>query len=226
FFFGEELEMASIMAEAYMKIFPQEVEKKVAGGKRNLVLEVPEFNKAWNIYRDTSFDITKRFEYMSQCLDFTDRDTEAIKESKEILAANLEKILDHIYWEKLVKDPWLSRWFRDETGKIAKDYVTIRRARQRRFLLKILDCKWDEEFWNFVRWVGAVHIPIFGGEDLYIPIRLNLALWGYIHQYLFNLFAEELKDDPEKLRRITTAWTKLFWLIIDVYHIDYFGAWA
>jgi hypothetical protein len=54
---------------------------------------------------------------------------------------------------------------------------------------------------------------------------LNLALWGYIHQYLFNLFAEELKNDPDKLRRITTAWTKLFWLIIDIYHIDYFGPW-
>ncbi len=218
--------MASIMAEAYMKVFPQEAEKKVAAGKRNLVLEVADFNRAWNIFRDTRLDIMKLYEYMSQCLNFTDKDTEAIKESKEFIAANLETILDHIYWDKLVNDPWLSKWFRDETGKISKDYVTIRRARQRRFLLKILECKWDEEFWNFVRWVGAVHVPIFGFEDLYIPIRLNLALWGYIHQYLFNLFAEEFKNDPDKLRRITTAWTKLFWLIIDVYHIDYFGAWV
>ncbi|HHT9133921.1 MAG TPA: protoglobin family protein [Candidatus Avalokitesvara rifleensis] len=218
--------MTTAMSAAYMKTFPQEAEKKVSAGKRNLVLDVPEFNKAWQIYRETSLDIMKRYEYMSKCLDFTDKDTEAIKESGEIIAANLEKILDHIYWEKLVTDPWLSKWFRDETGKIAKDYVTIRRARQRRFLLKILECKWDENFWNFVRWVGAVHVPIFGFEDLYIPVRLNLALWGYIHQYLFNLFAEALKKDPEKLRRITTAWTKMFWMIIDVYHMDYFGAWA
>ncbi|HCN20271.1 MAG: hypothetical protein A3G17_03455 [Planctomycetes bacterium RIFCSPLOWO2_12_FULL_50_35] len=218
--------MTTAMSAAYMKTFPQEAEKKVSAGKRNLVLDVPEFNKAWQIYRETSLDIMKRYEYMSKCLDFTDKDTEAIKESKEIIAANLEKILDHIYWEKLVTDPWLSKWFRDETGKIAKDYVTIRRARQRRFLLKILECKWDEDFWNFVRWVGAVHVPIFGFEDLYIPVRLNLALWGYIHQYLFNLFAEALKKDPEKLRRITTAWTKMFWMIIDVYHMDYFSAWA
>ena len=218
--------MTTAMSAAYMKTFPQEAEKKVSAGKRNLVLDVPEFNKAWQIYRETSLDIMKRYEYMSKCLDFTDKDTEAIKESGEIIAANLEKILDHIYWEKLVTDPWLSKWFRDETGKIAKDYVTIRRARQRRFLLKILECKWDEDFWNFVRWVGAVHVPIFGFEDLYIPVRLNLALWGYIHQYLFNLFAEALKKDPEKLRRITTAWTKMFWMIIDVYHMDYFGAWA
>lgn len=206
-------------------MFPMEAGEKRSGGKRNLTLDVPEFKSAWNIYRDTSLDITKRFEYMSQCLNFTDKDTEAIKESKEILAANLEEILDHIYWEKLVNDPWLSRWFRDEKGKISKEYVTMRRARQQVFLLKILECKWDEEFWNYVRWVGAVHVPIFGLEDLYIPIRLNLALWGYIHQYLFNLFADELKNDPEKLRRITTAWTKMFWMIIDVYHIDYFGIW-
>ena len=218
--------MTTAMSAAYMKTFPQEAEKKVSAGKRNLVLDVPEFNKAWQIYRETSLDIMKRYEYMSKCLDFTDKDTEAIKESGEIIAANLEKILDHIYWEKLVTDPWLSKWFRDETGKIAKDYVTIRRARQRRFLLKILECKWDEDFWNFVRLVGAVHVPIFGFEDLYIPVRLNLALWGYIHQYLFNLFAEALKKDPEKLRRITTAWTKMFWMIIDVYHMDYFSAWA
>lgn len=215
----------SIMSNAYMQMFPMEAEKKVSAGKRNPALDVPEFNKAWNLYRDTSLDIMKRYEYMAQCLNFTDKDTEAIKESKPILAANLKAILDHIYYEKLINDPWLSRWFRDENGKIAKEYVDIRRARQQRFLLKILECKWDEEFWNFVRWVGAVHVPIFGSEDLYIPVRLNLALWGYIHQYLFNLFASELKNDPEKLCRITTAWTKLFWIIIDVYHIDYFGIW-
>jgi hypothetical protein len=215
----------SIMSDAYMKAFPMEAKKKSSAGKHNPVLDVPEFNKAWNIYRDTSLDIVKRYEYMAQCVGFTDKDTEAIKESKEIIAANLKAILDHIYYEKLVGDPWLSRWFRDDSGKIAKQYVDLRRARQQKFLVKILECKWDEEFWNHVRWVGAVHVPIFGNEDMYIPIRLNLALWGYIHQYLFNLFAEELKNDPDKLRRITTAWTKLFWIIIDIYHIDYFGPW-
>jgi hypothetical protein len=215
----------SIMSDAYMKAFPMETKKKSAGGKHNPVLDVPEFKKAWDLYRDTSLDIVKRYEYMAQCVGFTDKDTEAIKESSEIIAANLKAILDHIYYEKLVGDPWLSRWFRDDSGKIAKEYVDLRRARQQKFLLKILECKWDEEFWNHVRWVGAVHVPIFGNEDMYIPIRLNLALWGYIHQYLFNLFAEELKNDPDKLRRITTAWTKLFWIIIDIYHIDYFGPW-
>ncbi|MEE8190665.1 MAG: protoglobin family protein [Candidatus Scalindua sediminis] len=215
----------SIMSDAYMKAFPMETKKKSAAGKHNPVLDVPEFNKAWNLYRDTSLDIVKRYEYMAQCLDFTDKDTEAIKESREIIAANLKAILDHIYYEKLVGDPWLSKWFRDDSGKIAKEYVDLRRARQQKFLVKILECKWDEEFWNYVRWVGAVHVPIFGNEDMYVPIRLNLALWGYIHQYLFNLFAEELKNDPDKLRRITTAWTKLFWIIIDIYHIDYFGPW-
>ncbi|KAB2836010.1 MAG: hypothetical protein F9K48_02965, partial [Candidatus Brocadia sp.] len=170
----------SIMSDAYMKMFPMEAEKKVAAGKRNPVLDVPEFSKAWNLYRDTSLDIMKRFEYMAQCVGFTDKDTAAIKESKDIIAANLKAILDHIYYDKLINDPWLSRWFRDDSGKIAKEYVDIRRARQQRFLLKILECKWDEEFWNFVRWVGAVHVPIFGFEDLYIPVRLNLGLWGYI----------------------------------------------
>ncbi len=218
--------MTSIMAEAYMRAFPMEKAKKVSAGKDNRVLDVPEFNRAWNIYRETSFDIMKRYEYMAGCLDFTDKDTEAIRESTEIIAPHLEAILDHIYWEKLVKDPWMSKWFRDESGQISDKYVTVRRARLRKFLLQILECKWDEEFWNHVRWVGAVHTPTFGYEDSYVPVRLNLALWGYIHQYLFNLFAQELKDDPEKLRRITTAWTKLFWLIIDMYHIDYFAPWS
>jgi len=218
--------MSSIMAEAYMKMFPMEKAKKASTGKPSRVLEVPEFNKSWNIYRETSLDIMKRFEYMSQCLNFTDEDTEAIKQSvEEFIAPNLEEILDHIYWDKLVNDPWLSQWFRDDSGKISDEYVEIRRARQKLFILKIVECNWDEEFWNYVRWVGAVHVPIFGNEDLYIPIRLNLALWGYIHQYIFNLLAEEYKDSPDKLRRYTSAWTKLFWLIIDVYHIDYFGPW-
>lgn len=218
--------MTSAMATAYMKTFPMEAEPKIPGGKRNAVLEVPEFQTAWNLYRETSLDITKRVEYMSQCLNFTEDDKKAIKESKEVIAPALDKILDHIYWEKLVTDPWLSRWFRDEEGNIAEEYVTIRRARQRRFLLKILECKWDEDFWNFVRWVGAVHVPVFGNEDIYVPVRLNLALWGYIHQYLFNYLHEQLKDEPEKMRRIVTAWTKLCWLIIDVYHIDYFAPWV
>src|SRR3989338_3062869 len=197
--------MTSAMATAYMKTFPMEAEPKVPGGKRNAVLEVPEFQTAWNLYRETSLDITKRVEYMSQCLNFTEDDKKAIKESKEVIAPALDKILDHIYWEKLVTDQWLSRWFRDEEGNIAEEYVTIRRARQRRFMLKILECKWN--------------------EDIYVPVRLNLALWGYIHQYLFNYLHEQLKDEPEKMRRIVAAWTKLFWLIIDVYHIDYFAHW-
>ncbi|MDR4507525.1 MAG: protoglobin family protein [Candidatus Brocadiaceae bacterium] len=217
--------MATAMAEAWMKTFPMEAKPKSAGEKKIPVVDIPEFARSWNLYRDTSMDIVKRFEYMAQCVGFTDKDTEAIKESKELIAANLEAILDHIYWEKLIGDPWLSQWFRDETGQISKDYVTVRRARQRRFLLKILECKWDEEFLNFVRWVGAVHVPIFGNEDLYIPVRLNLGLMGYLHQYFFNFFAEQLKDDPAKLQRITSAWTKLFWLVIDIYHIDYFGIW-
>lgn len=215
----------SIMSDAYMKMFPMEAKEKKSSGKSTPVLDVPEFKKAWDLHRETSIDIVKRYEYMAQCLDFTDKDTEAIKESREILAANLQAILDHIYYEKLINDPWLSRWFRDESGKIARQYVDVRRAKQQKFLLRILECKWDEEFWNHVRWVGAVHVPTFGLEDLYIPMRLNIALWGYIHQYLFNLFAEELKNDPDKLRRITTAWTKLFWLIIDIYHIDYLPSW-
>ncbi len=216
----------SIMSDAYMKMYPMEAKKKDTSGKGTAVLEIPEFKKAWDLHKETSIDITKRFEYMAQCLDFTDKDTEAIKESKELIAANLKALLDHIYYDKLVNDPWMSRWFRDETGKIAKQYVDIRRAKQQKFLLKILECKWDEEFWNHVRWVGAVHVPTFGLEDLYIPVRLNLALWGYLHQFLFNLFAQELKDDPDKLRRITSAWTKFFWIFIDIYHIEYFPSWA
>jgi hypothetical protein len=215
----------SIMSDAYMKMYPMEAKKKESSGKQTAVLDIPEFKKSWDIYKETSIDIMKRFEYMAQCVGFTDKDTEAIKESKEIIAANLKTILDHIYYEKLIKDPWMSKWFRDETGKIAKQYVDIRRAKQQKFLLKILECKWDEEFWNHVRWVGAIHVPTFGLEEMYIPVRLNLALWGYIHQYLFNLFAEELRDDPDKLRRITTAWTKLFWIFIDIYHIEYFPSW-
>ena len=215
----------SIMSEAYMKMYPMESKKKETSGKGTAVLEVPEFKKAWELYRETSMDITKRFEYMAKCLNFTDKDTEAIKESKEIIAANLKAILDHIYYEKLITDPWLSKWFRDKEGNVNKKYVDVRRAKQQKFLLKILECKWDEEFWNHVRWVGAVHVPIFGLEEMYIPVRLNLALWGYLHQYLFNLFAEELKNDPDKLRRITTAWTKFFWIFIDMYHIEYFPSW-
>ncbi len=215
----------SIMSEAYMKMYPMEAKKKESSGKQTSVLDIHEFKKAWDLHRETSIDIMKRFEYMAQCVGFTDKDTEAIKESKEIIAANLKTILDHIYYEKLIKDPWMSRWFRDETGKIAKQYVDVRRAKQQKFLLKILECKWDEEFWNHVRWVGAIHVPTFGLEEMYIPMRLNLALWGYIHQYLFNLFAEELRDDPDKLRRITTAWTKLFWIFIDIYHIEYLPSW-
>ncbi len=215
----------SIMSEAYMKMYPMEAKKKEASGKGTAVLEIPEFKKAWDLHKETSIDITKRFEYMAQCLDFTDKDTDAIKESKEIIAANLKALLDHIYYEKLITDPWLSRWFRDKEGNIDKKYVDIRRAKQQKFLLKILECKWDEEFWNHVRWVGAIHVPTFGLEEMYIPVRLNLALWGYLHQYLFNLFAEELKNDPDKLRRITTAWTKFFWIFIDIYHIEYFPSW-
>ncbi|MHC4183098.1 MAG: protoglobin family protein [Planctomycetota bacterium] len=215
----------SIMSDAYMKMYPMEAKKKESAGKQTSVLNIPEFRKSWDIYKETSIDIMKRFEYMAQCVGFTDKDTEAIKESKEIIAANLKAILDHIYYEKLIKDPWMSKWFRDETGKIAKQYVDIRRAKQQKFLLRILECKWDEEFWNHVRWVGAIHVPTFGLEEMYIPVRLNLALWGYIHQYLFNLFAEELKNDPDKLRRITTAWTKLFWIFIDIYHIEYLPSW-
>jgi hypothetical protein len=112
--------MSAGLSEAYMKMFPQEAQKKVSAGKKNLTLDIPEFNKAWNIYRDTSLDIMKRHEYMAQCIGFTDKDTEAIRESKELIAPHLEAILDHIYWDKLVNDPWLSRWFRDETGKISK----------------------------------------------------------------------------------------------------------
>ena len=215
----------SIMSEAYMKMYPMEAKKKDTSGKGTAVLEIPEFKKSWELYRETSMDITKRFEYMAQCLNFTDKDTDAIKESKEIIAANLKALLDHIYYEKLIKDPWLSKWFRDEKGNIAEKYVDVRRAKQQKFLLKILECKWDEEFWNHVRWVGAIHVPTFGLEEMYIPVRLNLALWGYLHQYLFNLFAEELKNDPDKLRRITTAWTKFFWIFIDMYHIEYFPSW-
>ncbi len=215
----------SILSDAYMKMYPLEAKIKKTSGKPTQVLDVPEFKQAWNLHRDTSTDIVKRFEYMCQAVDFTDKDTEAIKESTEIIAANLEKILDHIYYEKLINDPWMSRWFRDETGKIATQYLDVRRAKQQKFLLRILECKWDEDFLNHVRWVGAIHVPTFGLEEMYIPMRLNIALWGYIHQYLFNLFAEELKSDPDKLRRITTAWTKLFWLVIDIYHIEYLPSW-
>ncbi|MFN3531206.1 MAG: hypothetical protein ACK41Q_01625 [Candidatus Brocadia sp.] len=42
-----------------MKIFPMEAEKKVSAGKRNPVLDVPEFNIAWNLYRNRSLDIMK-----------------------------------------------------------------------------------------------------------------------------------------------------------------------
>ena len=124
----------SIMSEAYMKMYPMEAKRKDTSGKGTAVLEIPEFKKSWELYRETSMDITKRFEYMAQCLNFTDKDTDAIKESKEIIAANLKALLDHIYYEKLIKDPWLSKWFRDEKGNIAEKYVDVRRAKQQKFL--------------------------------------------------------------------------------------------
>ena len=99
----------SIMSDAYMKMYPLEAKEKKSSGKPTPVLDIPEFKQAWDLHRETSVNIVKRFEYMAQCVGFTDKDTEAIKESKEIIAANLQKILDHIYYENLIKDPWLSR---------------------------------------------------------------------------------------------------------------------
>ena len=102
----------SIMSDAYMKMYPMEAKEKKTSGKATPVLDVPEFKQAWDLHRETSMDIVKRFEYMCQAVGFTDKDTEAIKESTDIIAANLKTILDHIYYEKLIKDPWMSRWFR------------------------------------------------------------------------------------------------------------------
>ena len=84
-------------------------------------MPVVNYDKRFKQLLKKRISISERFEYMSQCLNFTDKDTEAIRESKGILAANLEAILDHIYWDKLINDPWLSKWFRDDTGKIAKE---------------------------------------------------------------------------------------------------------
>ena len=65
----------SIMSEAYMKMFPMETKEKKSAGRPTPVLDIPEFKKAWNLHRETSIDIVKRFEYMAQCVGFTDKDT-------------------------------------------------------------------------------------------------------------------------------------------------------
>lgn len=156
------------------------------------------------------------FSYMAGFVRFTPEDEQAIKDTRFIVEKHLPQIVGDFY-AHLLRYPQTRRFFLKKDGTIDQDYLELRMYHQVNFWRRTASANFNDEYADFVEYVGKAHTSRGADPKIYIPERYVIAMVGFVQNAIIQALQEELSEvDPELYMRGVRAWNKLLIVLLEI----------
>ncbi len=156
------------------------------------------------------------FSYMAGFVRFTPEDEQAIKDTRYVVEKYLPQIVGDFYGH-LLRYPQTRRFFLKKDGTIDQDYLELRMYHQVNFWRRTASANFNDEYADFVEYVGKAHTSHGADPKIYIPERYVIAMVGFVQNAIIQALQEELSEvDPELHLRGVRAWNKLLIVLLEI----------
>jgi hypothetical protein len=177
-------------------------------------------------------DLGYRFGYLTEFMGFGPDDVAAIHAAAPKLAPQVPALVDAVY-DKLfsysaTKRHFVPRQFGYE-GTVPEsieglnldhEMIEFRKQHLARYLATLVTKPYDEKMVNYLNFVGKIHTPMAGSDELNVPLVQMNALLGFVADALVaTIFGLGL--DRETETRTVRAFCKLLWLQNDLINRHY-----
>ena len=164
----------------------------------------------------SSSEAGRFFSYMAGFVRFTPEDELAIKDTRFIVEKHLPQIVGDFY-AHLLRYPQTRRFFLKKDGTIDQDYLELRMYHQVNFWRRTSSANFNDEYADFVEYVGKAHTSHGADPKIYIPERYVIAMVGFVQNAIIQALQEELSEvDPELQMRGVRAWNKLLIVLLEI----------
>ncbi len=172
-------------------------------------------------------DLSYRFEYLAEFLDFTADDIAAIHASAVQLAPLVPTLVDAVYDKLQRYDATWRHFLPRQSGyegpvpqtleEVTPDHTMIRyrKAHLSRYLAALVTQPYDGKMVAYLDRVGKMHTPLAGSKELSVPLVQMNALLGFVADaFTSTILSLGLERDVEA--RTLRAFQKLLWLQNDL----------
>jgi hypothetical protein len=177
-------------------------------------------------------DLSYRFGYLTEFMEFSAEDVAAIHGAAELLAPVVPSLVEAVY-VKLFNFDATKRHFvppQDgydgelaadiETLVLDDDVIEFRKQHLGRYLAALVTRPYDAKMVSYLDTVGAMHTPERGNPELDVPLVQMNALLGFVADAI-NATIFSFNLDRETERRTIRAFGKLLWLQNDLINRHY-----
>ena len=177
-------------------------------------------------------DLGYRFEYLAEFMGFGEDDVAAIHAAAPLLAPRVSALVDAIYVKlfgySATKRHFVPRQFGYE-GRVPEsleslgldhEMIQFRKQHLGRYLAALVTKTYDGKMVNYLDFVGKIHTPKAGSQELNVPLVQMNALMGFVADALLATILSLPLDAPTQHRAVR-AFNKLLWLQNDLINRHY-----
>lgn len=166
--------------------------------------------------RKSAEDAGRYFRYMAEFVGFTEEDGEAIRQSSLIIEKYLPGIIGRFY-TNLLQYPPTRKFFLKADGSIDQAYLELRMYHQANFWRRVGAGVYDDDFANFVDYVGRAHTSRGADPRVYIAERYVIGMVGFVQHAIIDAMMKELEGFEDDLQaRAVKGWNKLCMVILEM----------
>jgi hypothetical protein len=172
-------------------------------------------------------DLGYRFGYLVEFMGFSPRDIELIHAGAPLLAPLVPDLVDAVYVKLFSYDAtkrhFVPRQFGYE-GEVPQDLnsltlehdqIRFRKEHLANYLKRLVTGAYDGKMLSYLDFVGKIHTPKAGSNELNVPLVQMDALMGFVSDALLGAILELPLDDATKAATVR-AFNKLLWLQNDL----------
>jgi nitrite reductase/ring-hydroxylating ferredoxin subunit len=166
--------------------------------------------------RKNAEDAGRYFRYMAEFVGFNQDDADAIRQSSLIIEKYLPGIIGRFY-TNLLQYPPTRKFFLKPDGSIDQAYLELRMYHQANFWRRVGSGVYDDDFANFVDYVGRAHTSRGADPRVYIAERYVIGMVGFVQHAIIDAMMKELEGFEDDLQaRAVKGWNKLCMVILEL----------
>jgi hypothetical protein len=177
-------------------------------------------------------DLSYRFGYLAEFMQFDAEDIAAIHGAASLLAPVVPALVDAVYDKLFTYDATWRHFVPRQhgyEGEIANsvdalsmddEVISFRKQHLARYLTALVTKPYDGKMVRYLDNVGAMHTPSYGSAAIDVPLVQMNALLGFVADAL-HATVFSLNLDRETEQRALRAFSKLLWLQNDLINRHY-----
>jgi nitrite reductase/ring-hydroxylating ferredoxin subunit len=166
--------------------------------------------------RKNAEEAGRYFRYMAEFVGFDQSDADAIRQSSVIIEKYLPGIIGRFY-TNLLQYPPTRKFFLKPDGSIDQAYLELRMYHQANFWRRVGTGVYDDDFANFVDYVGRAHTARGADPRVYIAERYVIGMVGFVQHAIIDAMMKELEGFEDDLQaRAVKGWNKLCMVLLEL----------